>query len=67
MPALPGAAQQPVDLALAQEVPGAGAAVDGLPVLAFDNSPLGHPFATGPKALIGLPPPERTFDTRCLL
>jgi hypothetical protein len=67
VPALPGAAQQPVDLALAQEIPGAEAAVDGLPVPAFDNSPLGHPFATGPKALTGLPSPERTFDTRCLL
>src|SRR4051794_26862057 len=67
MPALPGAAQQPVDLALAQEIFGTEAAVDCLPVPAFDNLPLGHPFATGSKGSIGLAPPRGAFDRRCLL
>jgi hypothetical protein len=66
MPAPLGAAQQLVDLALAQEIPGA-ATVDGLYVLAFDNSPVGHPFVTGSQALIGLPSLEEAFDRRCLL
>src|SRR5215207_10172671 len=67
MPALPGAAQQPVNLTLAEKVPGPEAAVDGLPVPAFDNSPLGHPFAIGSKATMGLAPPRGAFDRRYLL
>src|SRR3954447_8867583 len=67
MPALPGAAQQPVDLALAQEIFGTEAAVDCLPVPAFDNLPLGHPFATGSKGSIGLAPPRGAFDRRGFL